>query len=86
MGESKKIAIENYQKFQSVAYWSHRSEKIKSAKKCCPLPMVSLLPIGLTHCTAYDMQHITKQSQKQKNKSTSYLTQLKLSSAEKLFH
>ena len=46
MGKSKKIAIENYQKFQSVAHWSHRSEKIKSAKKCCPL--VSLLPIG--HC------------------------------------
>ena len=29
MGKSKKIAIENYQKFQSVAHWSHRSEKIK---------------------------------------------------------
>jgi hypothetical protein len=46
MSESKKIAIENYQKFQSVAHWSHRSEKNKSAKKCCPL--VLLLPIG--HC------------------------------------
>ena len=46
MGKSKKIAIENYQKFQSVAHWSHRSEKVKYAKKCCPLG--SLLLIG--HC------------------------------------
>jgi hypothetical protein len=37
MGKSKKIAIEDYQKFQRVAHWSHRSEKIKSAKKFCPL-------------------------------------------------
>jgi hypothetical protein len=28
-------------KFQSVAHWSHRSEKIKSAKKCCPLVTVA---------------------------------------------
>jgi hypothetical protein len=41
MGKSKKIAIENYQKFQSVAHWSRRSEKIKSAKKCCPLVTVA---------------------------------------------
>jgi hypothetical protein len=54
MGKSKKIAIENYQKFQSVAHWAHRSEKIKSAKNCCPL--VSLLPIGLTHCMLHAYQ------------------------------
>jgi hypothetical protein len=40
MGKSKKIAIENYQKFQCVAHWSHRSEKNQICEK--------LLPIGLT--------------------------------------
>ena len=37
LGKSKKIAFENYQKFQSVAHRSYRSGKTKSAKKCCPL-------------------------------------------------
>ena len=33
---------------KNVAHWSHRSEKSNLQKKCCLL--VSLLPIGLTHC------------------------------------
>ena len=56
MGKSKKIAIENYQKFQSVAHWSHRSEN-QICEKVLPIGLTvadwSLLPIGLTHCIEY---------------------------------
>jgi hypothetical protein len=37
MGKSKKIAIENYQKFQSVAHWSEKNQICEK-----------VLPIGLT--------------------------------------
>jgi hypothetical protein len=57
MGKSKKIAIENYQKFQSVAHWSHWSEKKSNLRKMLPIGLTvahwSLLPIGLTHCIGF---------------------------------
>jgi hypothetical protein len=54
MGKSKKNAKENKQKFQSVAHWYQRSERIKSAKKFCSLVTVAhwshpLYGIALLH-------------------------------------